>query len=204
MGAPEPQDDKVIITCALSGVAANRQQCPGIPYTPADYADESVRAFDQGCTIVHIHARKPDGTPTQDIEDYRAIRDAIKEKCPSMLINFSTGAIMVNRDERIHHIPELKPDIAALNMGTMNYAKYSTRRKDFVFNMMFLNPFEDITLLDRAELIEWRDSCLDRKHGDDAEQPAGRQHLAGDRNLSWPVEAHRGSPHHGREYPRRF
>ena len=128
----------------MSGVAANRQQCPGIPYTPADYADESVRAFDQGCTIVHIHARKPDGTPTQDIEDYRAIRDAIKEKCPSMLINFSTGAIMVNRDERIHHIPELKPDIAALNMGTMNYAKYSTRRKDFVFNMMFLNPFEDI------------------------------------------------------------
>lgn len=136
--------DKVILTCALSGVAANRDQCPGIPYTPEDYAEESRRAFDEGCTIVHIHARKPDGTPTQDIEHYEAIRDAIVEKVPEMVINFSTGAVMVTREERIHHIPALKPHIAALNMGTMNYAKYSRRRKDFVFNMMFLNPFEDI------------------------------------------------------------
>ena len=137
-------EDQVVITCALTGVAANREQCPGIPYTPQEYALEAQRAFEQGCTIVHIHARKPDGSPTQDVENYAAIKEAIGEKVPEMVINFSTGAVFCTREERIHHIPACKPDIAALNMGTMNYAKYSKRRKAFVFNMMFLNPFEDI------------------------------------------------------------
>src|SRR5580692_10766504 len=84
--------DKVVISCALSGVAANRAQCPGIPYTPAEYGEESKRAAEAGASIVHIHARKPDGTPTQDVEDYLAIRDAILARVPEMIINFSTGA----------------------------------------------------------------------------------------------------------------
>ncbi len=136
--------EKVIVSCALSGVAANRAQCPGIPYTPEEYAEESRRAAEAGASIVHIHARKPDGVPSQDVEDYRAIRDAIVKKVPDLIINFSTGAIGFTREQRIASVTACKPDIAALNMGTMNYAKYSEKRKGFVFNFVFQNPFDDI------------------------------------------------------------
>ena len=136
--------DKAVITVALSGVVANRAQCPGIPYTPEEYAAEARRAFDQGCTMVHIHAREPDGTPTHRVGAYKDIRDAILSLTPEMIINFSTGSVGIPVEERIQHIIELKPDIGALNMGSMNYAKYSPAKKDFVFDLVFSNPFSDI------------------------------------------------------------
>lgn len=137
-------EDKVVITVALSGVVANRNQCPYIPYTPEEYAAESKRVFDAGCTMVHIHAREPDGSPTHRVGAYKDIRDAILDKVPEMIINFSTGSIGIPVEERIAHIRELKPDIGALNMGSMNYAKYSAKRKALVFDMVFSNPFVDI------------------------------------------------------------
>src|SRR5438876_10083942 len=137
-------DDKVIITVALSGVAANRTQCPYIPYTPEEYGAEAKRAFDEGCTMVHIHAREPDGTPTHRVGAYKDIRDAILSEVPEMIINFSTGSVGIPVEERIAHIRELKPDVGALNMGSMNYAKYSPKRKESVFDMVFSNPFTDI------------------------------------------------------------
>lgn len=137
-------EDKVVIACALSGVAANRAQCPHIPYTPEEYALESKRAFEQGCTMVHIHAREPDGTPTHRVGAYKDIRDAILSHVPDMIINFSTGSVGIPVEERIAHVRELKPDVGALNMGSMNYAKYSENRKAFVFDLVFANPFVDI------------------------------------------------------------
>jgi 3-keto-5-aminohexanoate cleavage enzyme len=136
--------DGAVITVALSGVVANREQCPGIPYTPEEYAAEAKRAFEQGCTMVHIHAREPDGTPTHRVGAYKDIRDAILSAVPEMIINFSTGSVGIPVEERIQHIIELKPDIGALNMGSMNYAKYSPKKKDFVFDFVFSNPFSDI------------------------------------------------------------
>ena len=56
-------DDPVVITCSISGVIANREQCPAIPYTPEEYGAEAKRAVDEGASMIHIHARKPDGTP---------------------------------------------------------------------------------------------------------------------------------------------
>ena len=135
--------DKVIISCALSGVAANRAQCPGIPYTPDEYGEEARRAAEAGASIVHIHARTPDGYPSQEVDDYRAIRDAIVARVPDLIINFSTGAIGYTREQRIASVA-LGPDVAALNMGSMNYAKYSGRRKAFVFSVLFENSFDDI------------------------------------------------------------
>jgi uncharacterized protein (DUF849 family) len=69
--------------------------------------------------------------------------EEVRKRCP-IIINFSTGAVLVEREDRIAHIKELKPEIAALNMGTMNYAKYSPKRKSFVFDVVFHNPFQDI------------------------------------------------------------
>ena len=57
-------EDPVVISCSISGVIANREQCPAIPYTPEEYAAEARRAVDEGASQIHIHARKPDGTPS--------------------------------------------------------------------------------------------------------------------------------------------
>jgi uncharacterized protein (DUF849 family) len=140
-------DDPCIITCAVSGAVANKDQCPGIPYTPEEYAKEVRRARDAGATMVHIHAREPNGTPTVKPEHYRAITQAVLEETPDIIINYSTGWVGLPMAERVAHITELKPEIGALNMGSMNYARYSSKRKAFVFNFVFENHFDDIVFL---------------------------------------------------------
>jgi 3-keto-5-aminohexanoate cleavage enzyme len=139
--------DACIITCALSGVAANRDQCPAIPYTPAEYAAEARRAHEAGATVVHIHARYPDGRASFRVEEYEAITRAILVEVPDIVVNFSTGAVGVPLADRIRHITRLKPELGALNMGSMNYAKYSHARKAMVFDLVFANPFADIIFL---------------------------------------------------------
>jgi 3-keto-5-aminohexanoate cleavage enzyme len=137
-------DDPVIITCAISGALAGRDQCPAIPYTPAEYAAEARRIVDEGGVMIHIHARRPDGTPSYEVEDFRAITEAIRAEAGDVIINYSTGAMGVPAEKRIAYLRELRPDVAALNMGSMNYAKYSPRRKEFVFKAVFANPFDEI------------------------------------------------------------
>lgn len=134
-----------IITAALSGVAANRSQCPAIPYTPEEYAAEARRAREAGASVVHLHARYPDGTPSYRVDEYRDITAAILSEVPDIIINYSTGAVHIPKEERIHHIVELKPEIGALNMGSMTYAKYSEKRKEMIFDFCFENRFETIT-----------------------------------------------------------
>jgi 3-keto-5-aminohexanoate cleavage enzyme len=161
-------EDPVVITCAISGVLANREQCPAIPYTPAEYAAEARRIVDEGGTMIHIHARTPDGGPSFEVEDYKAISDAIRNEVgDAAIINFSTGAVGVSVEKRVAYLRECRPEVAALNMGSMNYAKYSRSRKDFVFKMVFANPFEEIVELLRAmrELgIKPEHECFDLGH----------------------------------------
>jgi 3-keto-5-aminohexanoate cleavage enzyme len=138
-------DDPVVITCSISGSLANRDQCPAIPYTPAEYAAEARRIVDEGGVHIHIHARRPDGAPSYEVEDFQAISDAIRaEVGDAAIINFSTGAMGISVEKRIAYLREVRPEVAALNMGSMNYAKYSKRRKDFVFKAVFANPFDEI------------------------------------------------------------
>jgi 3-keto-5-aminohexanoate cleavage enzyme len=132
-----------MITCAMSGVVANRAQCEAIPYTPEEYAAEAKRAYDAGAAVVHIHARTPDGQPSYEIADYKNIYDAVTAACP-IIINFSTGALNITTDQKTAHIKAIKPAIGALNMGSMNYAKYNTKKKSFVFEFVFANPFAEI------------------------------------------------------------
>src|SRR4030081_2506725 len=137
MGLKHP----VIIPCSISGAIANRDQCAAIPYTPEEYAAEARRIVDEGGSMIHIHARTPDGTPSYEVEDFRAITEAILGAVDDVIINYSTGAIGVPLDKRIAYLRELRPDIAALNMSSMNYAKYSSRRKDFVFKAVVEKSF---------------------------------------------------------------
>ena len=161
-------EDPVVITCSISGTLANREQCPAIPYTPAEYAAEARRIVDEGGVMIHIHARKPDGTPSYEIEDFAAIADAIRaEVGDAVIINFSTGTIGVPVQKRVEYLRACRPEVAALNMGSMNYAKYSRSRRDFVFKAVFANPFEEIIELLEAmnELdIKPEHECFDVGH----------------------------------------
>jgi 3-keto-5-aminohexanoate cleavage enzyme len=157
-----------VITCAISGAIANREQCPAIPYTPEEYAAEARRIVDEGGVHIHIHARTPDGTPSYEVEDFVAIREAIVgEVGDAVIINFSTGTIGVPVEKRIAYLEAGRPDVAALNMGSMNYAKYSRKRKDFVFKFVFQNPFEEIIELLEAMRrlgIKPEHECFDLGH----------------------------------------
>jgi uncharacterized protein (DUF849 family) len=160
-------DDPVVISCSISGVIANRDQCPAIPYTPEEYAAEARRAVDEGASQIHIHARKPDGTPSYEVEDFRAITDAILAEVGDVIVNYSTGAIGIPIEKRIEYLRALRPDVAALNMSSMNYAKYSSRRKDFVFKAVFENSFDTIIefLTAMRELgIKPEHECFDAGH----------------------------------------
>jgi uncharacterized protein (DUF849 family) len=160
-------DDPAIITCSISGSLANREQCPAIPYTPEEYAAEARRIVDEGGAMIHIHARRPDGTPSYEPEDFQAITDAILGEVGDVIINFSTGAIGVPVEKRVAYLRACRPDVAALNMGSMNYAKYSARRKEFVFKAVFANPFDEIIELLEAmnELgIKPEHECFDVGH----------------------------------------
>ena len=159
--------DPVVITCSISGAVANRDQCPAIPYTPEEYAAEARRIVDEGGSMIHIHARSPDGVPSYEIEDFRAITEAINAEVDDVIINYSTGAIGVPIEKRIEYLRELKPDVAALNMSSMNYAKYSKSRKDFVFKAVFENSFDTIIefLTAMNELgIRAEHECFDTGH----------------------------------------
>ena len=134
---------KTIISAALTGVLATREQCPAIPYTPKEIGEEAKRAADAGAAIVHIHARTPDGAPDWSVEAFAEIFSEVRART-DVIINFSTGAVGIPPEERIAHIRDLRPEMAALNMGSMNYAIYSEKRKVFYHDHVFANPFRDI------------------------------------------------------------
>jgi uncharacterized protein (DUF849 family) len=144
--AGERDPDLCVVTCALTGVLASRRQCPNIPYTPVEIGEEARRAYDAGAAAVHIHARNDDGSPTFSPEVFARIKEEVRKRCP-IILNFSTGTILDDVREQCTYIRESRPEIAALNMGTMNYSKYSKGRKQFDFDMVFPNTYDKIIKL---------------------------------------------------------
>lgn len=139
-------EDKVVVTCALTGVLADRRQCEAIPYTPAEIADEAKRAYDAGASVVHIHARNDDGSPTFEPAVFAKIKEEIRARCP-IILNFSSGTILEDVSQQQACLRDSMPEIGALNMGTMNYSKYSKSKKQFAFDMVFPNPYSKIIKL---------------------------------------------------------
>ena len=133
---------KLILSAALTGAATNRKHCPYIPYTPKEIAAEGKRAADAGASILHIHAREDNGFPSWRLEVFQAIQEEVRKLCPDVIVNYSTGAIGITKEERLNHILPIKPDVAAFNMGSMNYAIYSKKAKKFYLNGVFENSFD--------------------------------------------------------------
>jgi uncharacterized protein (DUF849 family) len=155
---------KVILSCALTGAVTTKKHCPAIPYTPVEIAEEAKRAYDAGAAIVHVHARNDDGSPTWAPATFQRIMDEIKARCP-VLINWSTGGAGPMQ-ERVHHLAQ-RPHVAALNMGSMNYAKWNHDKQQFAFNFVFANSFDDIVAFARAMKehgIKPEMECFDTGH----------------------------------------
>lgn len=112
---------KLIITCAISGAEVTKAANPAVPYTVLEMAEQAYLAYSKGASIIHLHAREDDGTPTQRADRFRIIMEAITKRCPDVIIQVSTGgAVGMSRDERLQPIV-LNPEMATLDCGTLNF-----------------------------------------------------------------------------------
>ncbi len=113
--------DKLIITACICGAEVTKEHNPAVPYTVEEIANEAYGAYKAGASIIHLHVRYDDGTPTQDVERFRECFEAIRAKCPDVIIQPSTGgAVGMSNDERLQPIT-LMPEMATLDCGTCNF-----------------------------------------------------------------------------------
>lgn len=139
--------DEVVITCALTGVLTNPAQHP-VPVTPEEMAAEAKRAFDAGASVMHCHFRdqRPGmgHLPSWDPEVAGAICDAIRAACPGVVINMSTGVMGKDISGPVACLERVRPEMAALNAGTLNYLKLRANGQWAWPPLLFDNPVEKI------------------------------------------------------------
>jgi len=130
--------EKLIITAALTGAETTKEANPALPTTHAEIAEDAWRCWQAGASVVHIHARKPDGTSTQDPEVYNEIITGIRKRC-DVIVQVSTGgAVGMSPGERLGPV-SLNPDMATLSTGSVNFG-----------NGLFVNTMEDIRTFART------------------------------------------------------
>lgn len=113
--------EKLIITAAICGAEVTKEHNPAIPYTVAEIAREAEAAMAAGASIIHLHVRDDDGTPTQSAARFEECIAAIREVCPEAIIQPSTGgAVGMSNAERLQPV-SLKPEMATLDCGTVNF-----------------------------------------------------------------------------------
>ncbi len=149
---------KVIITCAVTGAIHTPTMSPHLPITPEQIAESAIGAARAGAAIVHLHARDPrDGRPKQDPDLFRQFLPRIAAAC-DVVVNITTGGSQtMTVEERLQPALQLKPELASLNMGTMNFGLYEMlpRQKSWQHEWepqylaaseagMFKNTFKDI------------------------------------------------------------
>lgn len=113
--------EKLIITCCLTGAEVTKAQNPAVPYTPEEMAQSAYEAYKAGASILHLHVREDDGTPTQSKERFKQNIDAIRAKCPDAIIQVSTGGAVGMSDEERTQPVELYPEMATIDCGTTNF-----------------------------------------------------------------------------------
>lgn len=139
--------DKAILTCALNGVLTNPKQHP-VPVTAAEMAASARQAYDAGASIMHIHFRMQEPglghLPSWDPAVAGEIADAIRAACPGVIINQTTGVVGPDISGPIDCLRRLRPEIAALNAGTLNYLKLKADGSWAWPPMVFDNPVEKV------------------------------------------------------------
>ncbi len=113
--------EKLILTAAICGAEVTKHNNPAVPYTVEEIARESKSAYDAGAAIIHLHVREDDGTPTQSAKRFAQCMEAIRKKCPDVIIQPSTGgAVGMTDEERLQPLA-LNPEMATLDCGTCNF-----------------------------------------------------------------------------------
>jgi 3-keto-5-aminohexanoate cleavage enzyme len=115
--------EKLIITAAICGAEVTKEQNPAVPYTVAEIAKEAKSAYDAGASVIHLHVRWDDGTPTQDKGRFQECMDAILKECPDVIVQPSTGGAVGMTDLERLQSTELNPapEFATLDCGTCNF-----------------------------------------------------------------------------------
>lgn len=115
--------EKLIITSAICGAEVTKVQNPNVPYTVGEIGKEAESAYDAGASIIHLHVRNDNGTPTQDKNRFKECIDDICSRCPDVIIQPSTGgAVGMSNEERLQPIYlDPPPLMASLDCGTMNF-----------------------------------------------------------------------------------
>ncbi|SHJ52416.1 3-keto-5-aminohexanoate cleavage enzyme [Tepidibacter formicigenes] len=148
--------EKLIITAAICGAEVTKKHNPNVPYTVQEIGREAQSAYNQGASIIHLHVRNDDGTPTQDINRFRDCIEEIKRRCPDVIIQPSTGgAVGMSNEERLQPI-YLKPEMATLDCGTCNFGgddifvNTENTIKEFSKKMMELEIKPEIEVFDKG------------------------------------------------------
>jgi uncharacterized protein (DUF849 family) len=139
--------EKAILTCALTGVLTNPQQHP-VPVTPAQMAAEARDAFNAGASIMHVHIRNQEPgmgqMPSWDPDVAESVVNAIREACPGVIINLTTGVVGKDISGPLACIRRVKPEIAACNAGSLNYLKIKEDGQWAWPPMVFDNPVSKV------------------------------------------------------------
>jgi len=149
---------KIIITCAITGAIHTPSMSPHLPITPDQIVDEAVAASEAGAAIVHLHARDPDtGKPDQTPEGFASFLPRLKQRCDAVINLTTGGSPYMKVEERVQPAARLKPEVASLNMGSINFGLFQLldRYNDFKFewerqhleatrDLVFRNSFKDI------------------------------------------------------------
>ena len=143
----QPAADKAILTCALNGVLTNPKQHP-VPVTPAQMAAEARDAFNAGASIMHVHLRSQEEgfghMPSWDPDVAQNVVDAVREACPGVIINLTTGVVGRDVSGPLACIRRVKPEIAACNAGSLNYLKIKDDGQWAWPPMVFDNPVHKV------------------------------------------------------------
>ncbi|MEO1120514.1 MAG: 3-keto-5-aminohexanoate cleavage protein, partial [Pseudomonadota bacterium] len=176
-----PKQRKAIITCAVTGAIHTPSMSPHLPATPDEIAAQAIEAAEAGAAILHLHARDPeDGRPTQDPEAFRLFLPRVKQSTDAVLNLTSGGSPHMTVEERMKPAATFKPEVASLNMGSMNFGLYPmlNRFKEFKHDwevehleksrdLVFKNTFQDIeTILTigNSNGTRFEYECYDTSH----------------------------------------
>lgn len=148
--------DKAIVTCALTGVLTDPARHPA-PVTPAQMAAEARRAFEAGASVMHVHFRRQapgqGHLPSWEPAVAMAVVDAIRDACPGVLINQTTGVVGPDISGPVACLKATRPEIAACNAGSLNYLKTATGGRWAWPPMLFDNPVEKVAAFLEAMLM---------------------------------------------------
>jgi len=117
--------NKRIVTAAITGAIHTPSMSPYLPITPDQIVDEAVRAWEAGATVAHIHARDPEtGRPSPDVNLYREVAEKVKSRCDIILCITTGGGLGMTTQQRVAAVAQLKPELASLNYGSLNFALF--------------------------------------------------------------------------------